>query len=135
MSQNAPRESAPPALFDPASVRARDYEPAAVVALAIWCMASVVLMFYGNALLDTSGLGLAVAEVAVLLLIDRHGFYTGVGLFHVERWSKAQRVTLAIAEVPLFLFALVIYVIRVGMLKFSQLPSSPSGSGGDRRSR
>ena len=50
MSQDAPRPSAPPALFDPASVKARDYEPAAVVALAIWCMAGIVLMFYGNAL-------------------------------------------------------------------------------------
>lgn len=134
MSQDAPRDSAPPALFNPASVKARDYEPSAVVALALWCMAGVVLMFYGNAFLDSSGLGLTVAEVAVLLIIDRRGFYTGAGLFDVDHWSKSRRTFLAIGEIFFFPVALVIYVIRIGMLKFSQLPPSQSDSGGDRRS-
>ncbi len=133
MSQDAPRPSAPPALFDPASVKARDYEPAAVVALAIWCMAGIVLMFYGNALLDTSGLGLTVAEIAILLIIDRRGFYTGAGLFNVDEWNKAQRALLVVAEVLLFFIALVIYVIRIGMVKFTQISESPSGPGADRR--
>lgn len=133
MSQDTPQQSAPPALFDPASVKARDYEPAAVAALAIWCMIGVVMMFYGNALLDTSGLGLTVAETAVLLVIDRRGFYTGAGLFNVDAWSKTRRTLLAIIEVPFFFIFLVIYVIRIGMVKFMQLQSSAPDSGADRK--
>lgn len=130
-SQQAP-QPAPPALFDPTSVIARDFETAAVVALALWCMIGVLLMFAGNALLDTSGLGLTVAEIAVLLMIDRHGLYTGAGLFKVERWNGAQRALLAIAEVPGFFIILIIYIIRIGMRAFSQLPAPP-GSPADRR--
>ncbi len=133
MSQNAPHESAPPALFDPASVKARDYEPSAVVALALWCIIGVVLMFYGNAITDTFGTGLVVAEAAVLLMIDRRGLYTDAGLFKVDQWNKAQRVLLAIGEVLFFFVTVIIYVIRIGMLTFSQLPSSQSGPGSDRR--
>ena len=133
MSQDAPRQSPPPALFDPASVVSRDYESAAVVALALWCMIGVLLMFAGNALMDTSGLGLTVAETVVLLIIDRRGFYTGAGLFKVDEWSKTQRALLAIAEVPFFFIALVIYVIRIGMVKFTQIPQSPSGPRADRQ--
>lgn len=131
MSQNAPRE---PALFDPASVESREYEPAAVVALALWCMIGVLLMFAGNPVLDTSGLALTAAEVAVLLMIDRHNFYTAAGLFKVDRWRPAQRALLAVLEVPCFFIVLIIYVIRIGMVKFTQLPSSPSDSSANRRS-
>ena len=92
MSQNAPR---PAPLFDPASVVARDYERIAVVALALWCMIGVLLMFAGTALLDTSGLGLTVAETALLLVLDRRGFYTAAGLFPVDRWNQAQRALLS----------------------------------------
>ncbi len=133
MSQDTPQPPAPPALFDPASVKARDYEPVAVAALAIWCMIGIVLMFYGDALLDTSGLGLTVAEIGVLLLIDRRGLYTGAGLFNVDEWNKTQRVLLAIAEVPLFFVLLALYNIRIGMAKFSQLQASAPDSGADRK--
>jgi hypothetical protein len=131
MPEQAPQPP-PPALFDPASVVARDYEIAAVVALALWCMIGVLLMFAGNALQDTSGLGLTVAEIAVLLMIDRRGFYTGAGLFEVERWNAAQRALLVIAEIPGFFIILIIYIIRIGMRAFNQLPASP-GSPADRR--
>ncbi len=133
MSQNAPHDPAPHALFDPASVKARDYESAAVVALALWCIVGMVLMFYGNAITDTFGTSLVVAEAAVLLMIDRRGLYTGAGLFKLDQWSKTQRVLLAIGEVLFFFVPVIIYVIRIGMLTFSQLPSSQSGPGSDRR--
>ena len=123
MSQNTPSPTTPP-LFDPASVVAREYEPAAVIALALWCMIGTVMMFAGTALLDTSGLALTVAETALLLIIDRQGFYTAAGLFKVDQWSKAQRVLLAIAEIPLFFVVLAVYIIRIGMLTFSRLPSA-----------
>lgn len=124
---------APPPLFDPASVRARDYEPAAVVALALWCMIGVLLMFAGNALLDTSGLGLTAAEVALLLIIDRHNFYTAAGLFKVDEWNPVQRALLAIAEFPGFFIVLILYVIRIGMLTFTRMQSSsPDGDAGRR---
>ena len=51
-------------------------------------------------------------------MIDRRGFYTGAGLFNVDEWNKTQRALLAVAEVLLFFIALVIYVIRIGMVKF-----------------
>ena len=128
MSQNAPQAPTPPALFDPASVVSRDYETAAVVVLALWCMIGILTMFAGNALLDTFGLGLTAAEVALLLIIDRQGFYTVAGLFKVDQWNRAQRVALAVAEVPLFFIALIGYVIRIGMAKFAEL-QPPPGSG------
>ena len=124
MSEKAPR---PAPLFDPASVVAREYESAAVVALALWCMIGVLMMFAGTALLDTSGLGLTVAETLILLVIDRRGFYTAAGLFKVDQWNGAQRVLLAIAEVPGFFIVLIIYIIRIGMVKFSQLPDAGAG--------
>jgi hypothetical protein len=133
MPQNAPQPPAPPALFDPASVEARDYEPSAVAALALWLMLGTVLMFAGNPLMDTSGLGLTIAEASVLLILDRRGFYTGAGLFKVDEWSKTRRILLAIAEVPLYYFALALYVIRISMAKFTQLQSSAPGSGAGRR--
>jgi hypothetical protein len=128
MSQNAPQAPTPPALFDPASVVSRDYETAAVVVLALWCMIGILTMFAGNALLDTFGLGLTGAEVALLLIIDRRGFYTVAGLFKVDQWNRAQRVALAVAEVPFFFIALIGYVIRIGMAKFTELQASPPGS-------
>ena len=128
MSENAP-QPAPSALFDPASVVAREYESAAVVALALWCMIGVLMMFAGTPLLDTSGLGLTVAEIAVLLWIDRRGLYTGAGLFKVDTWNGAQRALLAIAEIPGFFIILIVYVIRIGMRTFSELPASPDAPG------
>ncbi|HEU0028104.1 MAG TPA: hypothetical protein VFQ25_13405 [Ktedonobacterales bacterium] len=132
MSQDAPQAPTPPALFDPASVVSRDYETAAVVVLALWCMIGILTMFAGNALLDTFGLGLTGAEVALLLIIDRRGFYTVAGLFNVDQWNRAQRLALAVAEVPLFFVALIVYVIRIGMAKFTELQASPPDSGSDR---
>ncbi|HEX9037458.1 MAG TPA: hypothetical protein VF808_10755 [Ktedonobacterales bacterium] len=130
MSENAPR---PARLFDPASVVARDYEPVAVVALALWCMVGVLVMFAGNALMDTAGLGLTVAEIAVLLMIDRRGFYTGAGLFDVDRWTPAQRTLLAIAETVGFFITLILYVIRIGMAQFSRMADTPPDSEANRR--
>jgi hypothetical protein len=132
MSKDAPQAPTPPALFDPTSVVARDYENAAVVVLALWCMIGVLTMFAGNALLDTFGLGLTAAEVALLLMIDRRGFYTVAGLFKVDEWNRAQRGGLAVAEVPLFFVALIGYIIRIGMAKFTEIQSSPPDSGSRR---
>jgi hypothetical protein len=120
-SQDAPR---PAPRFDPASVVTREYERAAVAALALWLMVGTLLMFSGTALLDTSGLGVVVVESGLLLAIDRPGFYTAAGLFKVDQWSPARRVLLAIAEVPGFYFVLVIYVIRIGMAQYSQLEAA-----------
>lgn len=122
-TQDAPR---PAPLFDPASVITREYERAAVVALALWLMVGTLLMFSGTALLDTSGLGLVAVEAGLLLAIDRPGFYTAAGLFTVDQWSPAKRVLLAIAEVPGFYFVLVIYVIRIGMAQYNQLEDGSS---------
>jgi hypothetical protein len=123
MSQNAPESSSPP-LFNPASVAAREYSTAATVALILWCIIGVVIMFAGNAILDTTGLVISAAEAVLLLVIDRRGFYTAAGLIPVDRWSSTQRVLLAIAEVPFFFIVLVIYAIRIGMRAFSRLPDS-----------
>ena len=123
MSHEAPR---PAPLFDPASVVTREYERAAVVALALWLMVGTLLMFSGTALLDTSGLAMTVIEAALLLAIDRRGFYTAAGLFKVDQWSQTRRFLLAIAEVPGYFFILAIYVIRIGMAQYSQLETANS---------
>jgi hypothetical protein len=78
----------------------------------------------GNAITDWLGLFITAAQTITLLFVDRRGFYTAAGLFPVERWHSGQRTLLAIAEVPFFVFILIIYAIRIGMRAFSQLPES-----------
>lgn len=123
MSQNAPEPAAPP-LLNPASVVAREYSTTVVVALILWCIIGIVVMFAGNAVMDTLGLFITAAQAITLLVVDRRGFYTAAGLFPVDHWSATQRTLLAIIEVPFFFLVLILYAIRIGMRAFAQLPDS-----------
>lgn len=101
------------ALFDPRSIKSRAYPRMLLGFLAIWCFVGVVLMFFGAAWTDTTGLVVTVAEAIFILTRDREGFYTGAGYFKVAEWSRAKRVALAVVEVPFYFIALILYVIRI----------------------
>lgn len=130
MSQTppSPRRPLPPqqpqqpiSLFDPKTIKAATYPNMIVGILAIWCFAGVVLMFFGTALTDTAGAVLTIAEALFILTRDRVGFYTGAGFWKVDEWSSGQRTALAIAEIPLWFVALMLYVVRLAALYYQNL--------------
>ncbi|HZC05434.1 MAG TPA: hypothetical protein VE338_07310 [Ktedonobacterales bacterium] len=118
-------QSMPP-LFDPKTIVAREYPGMLLGFLTIWCFVGFVMMFFGStfgnaAVVDTAGLVVVAAEAIFILIRDRKGFYTCAGFFKVDEWSSGQRAALAIAEVPFFMIALVLYVIRVVMKQYTLL--------------
>ncbi len=113
-----------PSLFDPKTIVAAEYPRMLLGFLAIWCFAGYVMMFFGStfgnaAVIDTAGLVVLVAEALFILTRDRKGFYTCAGYFRVDEWSRGQRAALAVAEVPFFWIALVLYVIRIVMKQYT----------------
>ncbi|HET9111001.1 MAG TPA: hypothetical protein VFN78_09275 [Ktedonobacterales bacterium] len=111
-------------LFDPKTIVAAEYPRMLLGFLAIWCFVGFVMMFFGStfgnaAMIDTIGLAVVAAEAIFILARDRKGFYTCAGFFKVDEWSSGQRAALAIAEVPCFMIALVLYVIRVVMKQYT----------------
>lgn len=111
----------PIALFDPKTIKAATYSNIVVGVLAIWCFAGVLLMFFGTAITDTLGAVLTIAEAVFILTRDRVGFYTGAGFWKVDEWSSGQRMALAIAEIPLWFVALMLYVVRLAALYYQNL--------------
>ena len=109
------------ALFDPKTIKAASYPRLLLVLMSVWCFIGIVLMFVGAALPDTLGFILTVAQTIFILVRDREGFYTGAGFFKVAEWSRGQRVALAVAEVPLYFLALILYVMRVVALEYQLL--------------
>jgi hypothetical protein len=106
------------ALFDPKTITAVTYPRLLIGILAIWCFAGVALMFFGSAIPDTLGFILTLAEAFFILVRDRRGFYTCAGFFKVDEWSSGQRAALAVAEVPGYFLALILYVIRIVMKQY-----------------
>jgi hypothetical protein len=121
-SPQPPQAPQPPspimALFDPKTITAATYPRMMIGFLAVWCFVGVALMFFGEAIPDTLGLILTLAETIFILARDREGFYTCAGFFKVAEWSNGQKVALAVAEVPGYFLALILYIIRVVMKQY-----------------
>lgn len=117
-----PQQSQQPIPFlDPKTIKAANYTGMVAGILAIWCFGGIVLMFLGNAVTDTLGLVVTVAEALFLVARDRENFYTGAGFWKVNEWSGTQRALLAVGEVLFWFLALIVYVVRVVALHYQQL--------------
>lgn len=116
-----PQQQQPLALFDPKTIKVATYSNMVVGVLAVWCFGGIVLMFMGTALTDTLGAVLTIAEAVFILTRDREGFYTGAGFWKVSEWSSGQRMALAIAEIPFWFIALMLYVVRLAALYYHNL--------------
>lgn len=86
--------------------------------MAVVTFMALVLMFWGNAVTDTVGAVIALAETAIILVLDHRGFYSAAGLFKVDAWNKGKRVALAIGEVPFFFIVLALYAFRVLLAQY-----------------
>ena len=108
-------------LFDPKTIKAASYPNMIVVVLVVWCFGGIILTMMGSAITDWTGTLLTIAEAVFILTRDRVGFYTGAGFWKVDEWSSGQRTALAIAEIPLWFVALMLYVVRLAALYYQNL--------------
>lgn len=101
------------------------YERGALSTLLIWYVIGVVLMFSGDAIRDTLGLVVVLAETVFLFIKDRRGLISLNGAVAWEQLTKGKRIGLGIVEVLFFEFAVGIYLVRTVLFNRDTLLPPP----------
>lgn len=101
------------------------YERGALSTLLIWYVIGVVLMFSGDAIRDTLGLVVVLAETVFLFIKDRRGLISLNGAVAWEQLTKGKRIGLGIVEVLFFAFAVGIYLVRTVLFNRDTLLPPP----------